>query len=233
MQEKIEPAMSTRDEVEADLSENLVVMVRQQIGACGDAVQFRNRLVHILTRYEVYLAGTKVVPRNEQRKQLTKLHDKSVAFLTALDGLHPEVRGVIQSALSQYFFKEQLNKFSIWDDRLSLDAEDSSIEDTEISVKKIIKACCAELDFLEKTKGAKKKSKSPALDQLLIDLAALYEAETGRSAKAQCYRDEVSEGGYSGKFFFMAKSVLDDYDPKGYSTPGALGIRIQRVLLDD
>ena len=73
---------------------------------------------------------------------------------------------------------------------------------------------------------------NPSLDQLIADLAALYEAETGYSASSHCYRDVTVEDEFNGKFFLMTKVFLEELAPNILSTPIALGKRIHRVLQD-
>lgn len=231
MSEVIQSGMSLREEVEADLPDELVERFHGIIAAPRDPSQFRERLVHILTRYELYSVNAKATRKNDRRKQFTKLHDKASEFLKALDALGPDVVCSLEGAL-EAVTADKWDKWSFESDDSPVPEDDYSLEQARVAATRIMHACQVELDVLDATKGQGKKSGSPALEQFLIDLGALYESQTGCSAKSHCYRDETSEDEYNGKFFILAKAILDAYAPKSYATPAALGIRIVRLLAD-
>lgn len=232
MADEIDFGMTLRDEVNADLSDELVARVRDLIGAQRTETLFRDRLVHILTRYEVYLAGTKTTTRNEVRKQISSLQKKAQGLLHVLEALQPEIRQSLEGRLNALTEDNRWEGFDFFDTNQPLPQDDNSLQLAKSACGNIVEACFLELELLEETRTSKRGSRNPALDQLLIDLAALYETETGHLARSQCYRDETSEDGYGGRFYCMAKAVLDEVVQGSYETPAALGIRILRLLTD-
>lgn len=224
--------VSLRDQVKAGLSDALIEWLYEHLESQRDPDAFRDRLVHLLTRYEHYLAGTKTATRNDYRKQISTLQSKAQGLLTALDDLHPEIRQSLEGQFNELTHDTRWTGVDVFDLDQPLPDDDDSLQQATTATRRIIDACRLEIEFLEGTRGAKKGSRNPALDQLIIDLAALYETETGLAARSHCYRDETSENDYNGKFFCMVKLVLDSYAPKSYETPAALGIRILRTLTD-
>lgn len=224
--------MSLREKVAAKVSDEVVERLHQLIEAHRDTSLFKDRLVHFLIRYERYLANTPDVTRKERCAQITRLHDKASGFLTALGDLHEEVEGDINSHLNELTHDDRWEGFDVFDVEQNLPPDDDTIQVAKLACEKIREACMVELNHLYETKGAKKGSMNPSLDQIIIDLAALYETETGYSAKSHCYRDVTVVGEFNGKFFLMAKVFLEEFAPDALSTPIALGKRIHRVLQD-
>lgn len=229
---KPETPQLSRKQIDAELPDRLVDSLRDLIGAQRSRQLFRDRLVHVLTRYEVYNAATKTATRNEYRKQLSKLQEKAQGFLVAIRALHPEVRQTLNGHLDTMTWESRFEGFDLFDEKSVWPDDDSSFELAEEATKKIIESCHGEIGFLNSTKGAKKMSANPALDQLLIDLAALYETETDNPAKSHCYYTDI-DGGYGGPFFKMAQTVLDEFVRVPLTSESALGNRIKRLLADD
>ncbi|NIY79488.1 hypothetical protein HCZ23_08385 [Celeribacter sp. HF31] len=232
MAEELGETITLRGEVEADLSEDLIASLHAVIGAEAELAQFRSDLVRILTRYELYRETTNTTPKKERRAQLTKLRDKASQLIEAMDALAPDVTRALDTNLAAVTEERRWEGWSLDSDE-PVPNDDQSVADAQRAAENIITACQMELDLFAETKGAKKGSANPALDQLLSDLAELYEIETGSAAKSQCYRDETAADEFNGKFFHMAQAILDDYAPESFSTPVALGRRIQRVLAED
>lgn len=229
MAEELGDSITLRGEVEADLSEDLVASLHAVIGAEAELAQFRSDLVRVLTRYELNRETTISTPKKERRAQLTKLRDKASQLIEAMNALAPDVTRALDTNLSAVTEETRWDGWSFDSDE-PVPGDDQSVADAQHAAENIIAACQMELDLFTKTKGEKKGSANPALDQLLSDLAALFEDETDRFAHSQCYRDDLCADGYNGAFFAMAKQLLDGYAPRSYGTPAALGIRILRVL---
>ncbi|MYM55192.1 hypothetical protein [Thalassovita mangrovi] len=232
MAEDFEDGISLREEVEDSLPSELVEALHTSMGAQRPIDRFSNDLIRLLTRYERYQVAFHATPKKERRAQLTKLRDKASQFIDAVNALSQDVSRAVETNLVAVTYDPSNEVWSFESDEPFPD-DDQSIADAQEAAENIIAACQMELDLFDETKGAKRTSSKPALDQLLCDLAALYETETKRPAKSQCYRDELTEEGYNGAFFTMAKLLLDSYEPRSYGTPEALGIRILRVLADD
>lgn len=244
MDEHSDDPMSPREIVDATLSEESVENLRAIIGAKREAHLFRERLITFLLRYQNYLAGTPTLMRKERRAQLSRLYDRTEKFLSALSELHPEIKSDLQPTLNYKPFEEDgiervFISFEDGEERINfteaflkeLEEEDTDhLKDAQVLGSKILNACTVQLEVLEESKGAKKGSSNPSLDQMIIDLAALYETETDHSALSHCYRDDIVEDGYSGKFFVMTKTFLDEFLPEIVSSPVALGKRIERIL---
>lgn len=224
--------MSLREEVNADLTSELVERLRQIMASQRPEGVFRTRLVTILMHYERLSIGKVELTRNERRKHISKLHTKAHAFLSALGTTHPEIKGTIQTNLNVVTSDARWKGWSL-ESGAPIPEDDKSLEEAKTTARNILAACQIELDLLEETKGAKKGSADPALDQLLVDLGAFFETETGLAARSNCYRDPSAEEEYGGKFFHATKMILDEYARGGYGTPAALGIRILRVLKED
>ena len=228
----IDGEMSLREEVEAHLQADLVEALYASIGGQSAFEQFRRDLVRLLTRYELYREAAKGTPRKERRAQVAKLRDKASAFVDAIDALSSDVVADVETQLMEVNHETRLAGWTFESGDPFPDGEES-IATARQAADDILTACQIVMGIFEEAKGAKKGSENPALDQLLSDLAALFEAGTGRSAQSQCYRDDIAEDGYNGAFFVMVKRLLDSYAPKSYGTPAALGIRILRVLKED
>lgn len=230
VQQDIKCGLTLREEVNDNLSSELVERLRNLIGPLRDEEIFRDRLVHILTRYRRYLAVAKTVMRKERRKQFSTLLSKAQGFLIAVDALHPEVRQSLETVLDAQTLDERWEGFDFFDLEQPVPSHDDSLDQMQSLTRNIIEACHMELKLLDESKSEKRGSRKPSLDQLLIDLVELFEAETGQPAVSSCYRDETSEDGYNGKFFNMTKTLLDEIDPGSYDTSAALGIRILRLI---
>ncbi|CUK08273.1 hypothetical protein RUE5091_03059 [Ruegeria denitrificans] len=230
MAEDIECGLTIREEVDQNLSGELIDRMRNLIEAQRDETVFRDRLVHVLTRYQRYLAVTKTVMRKERRKQISALLGKAQGFLVTMEALHPEVRQSLESVLDANTLDDRWEGYDFFDLDQPIPSHDDTLDQAQSMTRKIIEACHLELDLLDESKSDKRGSRKPSLDQLLIDLAGLFEAETEQPAASNCYRDETSKDAYNGKFFNMAKTLLDEIDPGSYDTSAALGIRILRVI---
>jgi hypothetical protein len=224
--------MTLREEIAASVSDAFVQNLHQLIEAQCDTSHLKDRLVHFLVRYERYVANTPTVTRNERRVQISRLHDKASGFLMALENLHPEIIGGISAQLNNLTLDERWENFDSFDPERRLPPDDDTLKAAKLACERIRKACKLELDLLQATKGAPKGSMNPSLDQIITDLAALYEIETGNSAMSHCYRDATVEDEFNGKFFLMTKVFLEEFAPDLVTTPIALGKRIHRVLQD-
>ncbi|MCK8462839.1 hypothetical protein MUY35_03130 [Aliiroseovarius sp. S1339] len=225
--------MSSREEIAERVSDEIVDRLHQLIEGQREIHLFKDRLVHFLTRYERYLANTPQVTRKERRTQVSRLRDKTSGFLSALTELHDQVVRDINTQLDHITHDDRWEGFDFFNKDQDLPPTDETLEQAKLACERILEVCHGELDHLNSTKGVKKGSLNPSLDQMLIDLAALYETETGHSARSHCYRDETAKDEFNGKFFLMAKAFLDEFVPGSFGTPIALGNRINRVLRRD
>ncbi len=228
MQYNVSRKPMSRGEIHASLTDDLIEQLRALIGAQREVDLFRDRLVHILTRYEIYAVHAHATRKNDRRNQLTKLRDKAAAFMAALDTLNKDVKGGVQGSLETI----TPDKWENWTLNEPLPKDDPSLEQGALAAARIKQASSRELEILDASKGEKKTSKHLGLDQLLIDLASLYEAETDKTARSQCYYSDFDEN-YTGPFFEMALTVLNAHAAGAYSSSSALGKRIGRVLADD
>lgn len=231
MTDDFDGGMTLREEVDADLDDDLVNALHASLNAQSDETIFRNNLVRVLTRYELYREHTVITPKKERQSQISKLKAKASQMIEVIDSLAPDVEQTLETGLSAV---TEETRWAGWefDSDEPVPADHMSLRDTRNTAENIVSACELELEHLAETKGRIKGSTNPALDQLLINLAAIFEAETGRAAQSQCYRDDHVDELYNGAFFVMVKRLLDSYAPRNYDTPGALGIRILRVLQD-
>ncbi|MCK0143149.1 hypothetical protein [Aliiroseovarius sp. F20344] len=225
--------MSSREEIADRVSDEIVDRLHQLIEGRREIHLFKDRLVHFLIRYERYLANTPQITRKERRTQVSRLRDKTAGFLSALAQLHDEIERDLNSQLDHLTHDERWEGFDFLNKNKGLPPEDDTLQQAKRASERILEVCQAELDHLETTKGVKKGSLNPALDQILVDLAALFETETGLPAHSQCYRDETASDEFSGKFFHMAKAILDEFLPDSFGTSIALGRRINRVITKD
>ncbi len=222
--------MSSREEIAAKVSDEIVGRIHQLIEGQRETYLFKDRLVHFLVRYERYLANTPQVTRKARRVQVSRLRDKTSGLLSALAELHDEVVRDFNTQLDHLTHEERWEGFDVFDMKQKLPSNDNTLDQAKSACERILEVCRGEIDHFNSIKGAKKGSLHPSLDQMLIDLAALYETETGHPAKSHCYRDETTEDEFNGKFFLMAKVFLEEFIPDSFGTPIALGRRINRVL---
>ncbi len=229
MNEEAEDGMTAREEIEAKLSDPLCERLRQLIGAKRDARLFRDRLVTILCRHDRLLVTMSRRPKKEFRTTIAALSNQTERFLRAINGLSPDVTRELDCSLNAVTHETRWEGWTFESDA-PVPADDTSLEDARMLAHSILAACGMQMSILDQTKGAKRSSANPSLDQLIDDLAVLFETETGRMGETQCYREDAKEEGYNGAFFHMTKCLLDEFAPQRYATPAALGIRIQRVL---
>lgn len=232
MSEETEGRTISREEIDAKLSDTLVENLRQLISAKRDASLFRDRLVHVLYRYERIKSGACNTPRKERRAEIAKLYRTTEKFVKVLNQLPQDAIRSLSSGMAVLADSEGFEAVSL-EQRLPEPGEDTSLQDAEAAARNILAACQMELDYFNITKGAKKGSAKPALDQLIIDLAALYETETGNDANSHSYRDVTVEDEFNGKFYQMTKALLDCSAPEDFGTPIALGRRIAGVLAEE
>ncbi|MHA6266578.1 hypothetical protein ACXYMP_06905 [Aliiroseovarius sp. CAU 1755] len=222
--------MSSREKIAERVSDEIVDRLHQLIEGQREIHLFKDRLVHFLTRYERYLANTPQVTRKERRTQVSRLRDKTSGFLSALAELHDEVIRDFDTQLDHLTHDERWEGFDFLNKDQDLPSGDETLKQARVACERILEVCRGELDRLDTTKGARKGSLNPSLDQMLVDLAALYETETGHSARSHCYRDETAKDEFNGRFFLLAKALLDEFVPGSFGTPIALGRRINQVL---
>ena len=231
MTDDYEGGMTLREEVDADLEDDLVNALHASLNAQSDETIFLNNLVRVLTRYKLYREHTVITPKKERQSQVAKLKAKASQMIEAIDSLAPDIEQTLETGLSAVTGEARWAGWSFDRDE-PVPADDRSLMDARNAAENIVSVCELELAHLAETKGRIKGSANPALDQLLTDLAAIFEAETGRSAQSQCYRDDDVDEQYNGAFFVSVKRLLDSYAPRIYDTPAALGIRILRVQQD-
>ena len=118
----------SRKQIDAELPDRLVDSLRDLIGAQRSRQLFRDRLVHVLTRYEVYKAATKTATRNEYRKQLSNLQEKAQGFLVAIRALHPEVRQTLNGHLDTMTWESRFEGFDLLDEKSVWPDDDSGFE---------------------------------------------------------------------------------------------------------
>jgi len=229
MADDLDTGMTLHEEVEADLSEELSQRLHGLIKARTDLALFHDRLVHILTRFESYHLRKPQVTRKERGKQLTNVKDKAEKLLAALNVLHPEVLESLDFTISGSLQHRVWEEFDFFDESAPTIADDGHISNCVTAVSDVMAAAEEHLRQLENTKGTKRTSDNPALDQLISDLADLYETEAGLDQAAN-YRSPTAEDGYKGGLFLLTISLLNAYAPRSYSSAEALGKRIERIL---
>lgn len=190
---------------------------------------FHDRLVHILTRFETYHLRKPQVTQKERGKQLTNVKDKAEKLLAALNALHPEVTQSLDVTSHGIRQNKIWEEFDVFDEAAPEIGEDDCASSCVTAVSDVIASCSEELSQFEGTKGSKRSSDNPERDQLISDLADLYETESGLDQAAN-YRSPTAEAGYEGGLFLLTKSLLDAYAPRSYSSAEALGKRIERIL---
>jgi hypothetical protein len=218
-----------RDMVREVLTNERVAWIRSCMQFKTDADTFRYDLSRVLTRYEIEKERANRSTKKSRRTSLMKLHDGASRFLLALNKLPLDVSDNIESSLDVITHDERWEGWEFFSDDPMPD-DDDSLKVSQIAVRKIIAACQSELEFLDEIKGQPKGSANPALDHLIVELSCIFEHTTGLVPDSYCYRDETSEDEYNGSFYQMVKVILDEFAPKDYGTPGALGIRIVRRL---
>ena len=224
---------TTRDTVGQELD---LDFVEELLGNGIDAQRvslIRDRLITFVLRYDRVDAHAPTITRKDRQLQVRSLQTKAVGLASAIRNLHRETEKEIQNYLEGMTTESRWEGFDFSDLDQEIPKDDETLEGALQSCDLIVQACQISLDQIEQSKGTGKKSAKLALDQLILDLAALYETETGVSAKSQCYRSESSADEFSGQFFVMAKRFLDHMLPHSYGTPVALGRRIERVLSYD
>ncbi|EKE73255.1 hypothetical protein [Celeribacter baekdonensis] len=230
MSDDSQDGMTLRQEVEADLTEDLSQRLHKLIDARTDLGLFRERLIHILTRYETYEIRKPKVTRKARKSQIENLKDKAEKFLAAASALHPQTEQSIDHSIGSEKLRAHWHKFGV----LNLDAPDVSesdgMSDCTNAVSEVIAACDDELRQLDETKGEGRKSSNPEVDQLISDLADIYATES-QLGKSPIYPSETSEDGYEGGLYLLTKVLLQEYAPTNYaSCADGLGQRIRRVL---
>ena len=230
MAEEMSEGMTLRDEVEADLSEDLSQRLHALIDARTDPTLFRERLVHILTRYETYALRKPKVTRKERKKQLAHLKDKAEKLLTAANELHPQIEEALDHTISSNRLSKHWDEFGVLNPDAPPLSDDDCFADCTTAISELISACDHELRVLEETKGGGRKSSNPDVDQLISDLSDLYETES-QLEKSPIYPSETSEDGFEGGLYLLTKVLLKEYAPNKYAhCADGLGDRIRRVL---
>lgn len=222
--------MEQREKTGALCSDELIERLHQLIDGQRETILFRDRLTIILKRYERNQARFPKVTRKDRREQVTRLRDKAANLSHAISNLHDEVSLSIGTNLIELTYQKSREEIDTLSSKLELSIDDETLNNAKQSCERIKAACHIEIDLLDKSKGAKRGSQNPSMDQLIIDLAALYETETRHSAQSHCYRDDSSKERFNGKFFHLVKALLDEVAPANIGTTIALGKRINRVL---
>ena len=230
MTDNYDGGMTLRKEVDADLEDDLVKMLHTMIAAKVDVDQFRARLVQILTRFESYELSKQQVPRKERGKQLKKLASTTQKLLEAVGELHPYVTDIVDGMCHSLKFDRASEVFHVLDVEFPDIPEAGFVSAAKDDLTDILKACERELEIMEATKGEKRKSSVPGLNQLISDAYTLYETETGYPERSAIYRSPSADDDYEGLFFTMMKTLLDGYAGKRFATGEALGKRIERIL---
>lgn len=225
-----EGGMTLREEVDADLEDELVETLHTMIAAKMDFDIFRKRLVHILHRFERYEMGKSQISRKERGKQIKKLASTTKRFLDALEELHPSVADSIDFGCNTLKTRKDARDIYVLDPGFPEFLENGFILSAKDELRDILKVCDQELEMMEATKGAKRTSSVPGLDQLVSDAYALYETETGYPERTAIYRSPGAPDGYQGLFFSMMQTLLNGYAGKRFKTGEALGKRIERFL---
>ncbi|AML50930.1 hypothetical protein [Falsihalocynthiibacter arcticus] len=222
------PEPRTRAEIAALVSPEFVAGLRDLIGSRVSDDQMQSRLIHILTRFEIYAVHAARTVRKTRKLQLTQLRDKAQAFLTALSEMDEDVLDDVDAALNRKPI-EALESVSFEDE---WPEEDQSIPTSQIAASRIIDACRDELTNLAASDGQTRHNANMHLDQPLLDLEALFESETGKKARSACYYVDIEED-FTGSFMEMTVQVIQRFHPDMSQTRIALGTRIRRVLKDD
>ncbi|MCW8842186.1 MAG: hypothetical protein OQK00_02100 [Rhodobacteraceae bacterium] len=230
MTDDYDGGMTLREEVDADLDDDLVERLHTMIAAKMDFDIFRMRLVHILNRFERYEMGKPQVTRKERSKQINKLSNTAQKFLEAVEELHPSVTNSIDMRCGTLKFLKAAQDMYVLDPDFPEISEDGFISSAKDELCDLLKACEHELEGMEATKGTKRKSSVPGLNQLISDAYTLYETETGYPERSAIYRSPTATDDYEGLFFTMMKTLLDGYAGKRFATGAALGKRIERIL---
>ncbi len=161
---------------------------------------------------------------------MKKLASTTQKFLEAVGELHPSVTDTIDGVCHSLKFDRASEVFHVLDVEFPDIPEDGFVSAAKDELNDILKACEYELEIMDATKGGKRKSSVPGLNQLISDTYSLYETETGYPERPAIYRSPTVTDEYDGLFFTMMKTLLDGYARKRFATGEALGKRIERIL---
>ncbi len=228
----------SRGDVEERLTEATVQRLFHQFEATTDFYIFRERLVHILYRYECGIFIGSSQPQKEVKKLLNRAARTASKLLNVLDEIDRKTHIELNSQIEFDSYRE-------WQDQHADIFADRSIsapttDEIEQSLKRLIHACQPETAGTdprsETTAGDETDDQKPwnrtALDQLIVDINGTLRHHIGFSGIAGCYYDAVNDD-YRGLLFEFTVILLDEYAPKSYFSRGALGKRIVRVLKKD
>ena len=157
--------------------------------------------------------------RKERGKQLANVKDKADKLLAARNALHPQVAQSLDVTSHGSLQNKIWEEFDVFDEAAPKISEDDCISNCVTAVPDVMTACSGELSQLE---GTKRTSDNPARDQLISDLADLYETESGLDQAAN-YRSPTAEDGYEGGLFLLTISLLNAYAPRSLNRSGFIG----------
>lgn len=223
---------SRRQAVSKALSQALVQRLYSQAEMNSDIESFRERLVHILYRYERNRPRRPRSTRKTHRTDLERLEKALVRLMDMIDIAHQDTLTGIGGQLADQDLEKQshlpleemrFQEFGPWAETTE------SFENRYTAIAQLLRAIKHELSAQKTFTGSRRSSSNPALDQLIIDLAATYEIGTGKTPASHCYYIPSIDT-YGGGFFEFTITLLESHASDSFFSRLALGKRIQRVL---
>ncbi|UXX82213.1 hypothetical protein [Roseovarius pelagicus] len=227
-----------RSEVSARLSGEVVSKLHDRFSFSTDLGDFRERLVHILSRFE-RRRSIAHQPLKKVRRKLFMNVEKATSQLLET----PE-------DLSAYLLENLVYqmKYDALDDWLKSTSSifdtdpppSPTLDETERFLKLLHRASkqmLVDLDFKpesnpeEEVETNQAYSRAP-LDDLITDVQGTLQHHNSGKNSATCYYNAI-KGEYCGALYEFTKLLLDSYAPDSYFSNAALGKRITRVLKKD
>ncbi|KKK97311.1 hypothetical protein LCGC14_2654010 [marine sediment metagenome] len=228
----------TRSKIDACLPTQAICDLHVEYSAEADLFAFRQRLVHILMRFERGRALSVKPPKKVQRLQLSKFEKKA----SQLNGITEEFRSYIFESLAFQMemdaFDDWLENNDFWSDKDPETAPTTKeIERFLERIHRASKQILADLDakFEASIGGEREVDKGPfrtPLDQLIADIQGTMHGLKRTQNSSACYYDAATDS-YRGHLYDFTKKLLDAYDKKAYFSDLALGKRIVRALKKD
>ena len=227
----IKTGSHSRDSVDNLLQDRTVVDLYGRFLVKSDLSVFRDRLIHILYRFERGALSRHKPSKKEQRAELAKL-EKAASNLV----------GMSERMLEDLIVEMEFCAFDKFlETSTGINSEQGPVPVPNIEeVKQFTNVLHhafqqllieAEQKPMRMEELVPKTTPSP-LDQLIRDVEGTMFGLPCTEDTAACYYDAVSEE-YTGHLFEFTKILLDGYNPKTYHSDVALGKRIVRVLTKD
>ncbi|MBU2982142.1 hypothetical protein KO498_09995 [Lentibacter algarum] len=221
---------SKADELFASVSNTLVAKLTNkcEFSVCEATLQHSLRIALINFAFDGL--KNRYPEKKVFRRELETLGRTASAFVSAIENLNDASLEDAQDWLEEPEFLEWM--------ALHPDAENDPVSKVirfdalKMHILEIGKWSQIELDKINRQPAVKDRSLGSSLNQLLVQLAAIFEQYNSISAKSACYYDAESEG-YKGRFYDFALEFLDACSPDSYFSHVALGKRICRILAKD